>query len=135
RQLPNGKSLEMTLGAPYQIKQGELWYFKYLCDACGPGPFPNLYRASRNSAGELVVDDLKARVDALGLGVVVAFTANWQSGDVWIATCAPGCGPTEGSGGFPGYEETVYRSRDGGITWTRDGALPPQTGFVGVAGG
>jgi hypothetical protein len=135
RQLPNGRSIEMTLGEPYRIQGGELWYFKYLCDACGPGPLPSLYRAYRNAAGELVIDDLKARVDPLGLGVVVAFTANWQSGDVWIATCAPGCGPTDGSGGFPGYEETVYRSRDGGITWTRDGSLPPQTGFVGIAGG
>ena len=136
RQVSGATSFEMTLSRPYTIKPGELWYFKYLCDACGPGPFPNLYRAYRASDGTLVVDDLKARITALGLGSVVSFLADWQNGDAWIATCSePLCGPYEGGGSQAGFEETVYRSRDGGITWAKDGMLPPQTSFVGMAGG
>src|SRR5688500_13098105 len=51
RQVYDATSKEITLGEPYAIRTGELWYFNYLCDACGPGPFPNLYRAYRAEIG------------------------------------------------------------------------------------
>jgi hypothetical protein len=135
RQVSGATTREMTLGAPYAIKPGELWYFNYLCDACGPGPFPNLYRAYRAADGSLVVDDLKAHIAGLGLGTVVSFLADWRNGDAWMASCQGDCGPQEGGGSMPGFEETVYRSKDGGITWTKDGSLPAQTTFLGIAGG
>ncbi len=127
RQVYGATSTVMTLGEPYSIQQGEVWYFKYLCDACGPGPFPNLYRAYRAADGTLVVDDLKAKT--LSLGTPVAFTADWQSGTVYLATCGPGvnCYSLESGGADSQKPATVYKSTDGGVTWKLDGEIPPRT--------
>lgn len=124
----------MSLGDPYRIQQGEVWYFKYLCDACGPGPLPNLYRAYRATDGTLVVDDLKAKTD--GFGVPVAFTADWKRGDVYVVTCEPGqnCYSLESADAEGDSPATVYKSTDGGITWKADGTVPPLTDLQAEGG-
>ena len=126
--VPGATTKVMTLGDPYHIEPGQLWYFSYLCDACGPGPLPNLYRAYRDASGAIVMDDLKQRVAALG--TVVAFAANWQRGLAWVAVCDGACGPVEGGGSIAGAAVTGYGSKDGGITWARIGSFPEQTNLV-----
>lgn len=127
REVYGATSTVMTLGEPYSIQPGEVWYFKYLCDACGPGPFPNLYRAYRAADGTLVVDDLKAKT--LSMGYPVAYSADWQSGTVYLATCEPGVNCYSlGSGGADSQKPaSVYKSTDGAVTWKLDGEIPPRT--------
>ena len=71
RTILGARVLEMTLGDPYAVKPGEAWYYTYLCDACGPPPIPNLWRAYRAADGQLVFDDLRERLRPLG--TVVSF--------------------------------------------------------------
>ena len=127
RQVYQATSRELTLGEPYAIRTGELWYFNYLCDACGGGVWAPLRRAYRASDGALVVEDLRPRT--AGLGTPVAFAASWQTGDAWLATCQGDCAEY-GGGARPGSEVTVYRSRDGGVTWAPEGKLADSTTFV-----
>ena len=133
RQVSGATSKVITEGAPYAIKPGELWYFTNLCDACGPGPFPNLFRAYLDAAGTLVIDDLKART--LALGTPAAFTADWKQGIGYLVTCGPGvaCYNLETGGSGTG-EATVYRTTDGGITWREHGTVPFGTALDGIVG-
>ena len=134
RSVYDATSKEITLGEPYAVKTGELWYFNYLCDACGPGPFPNLYRAYRSADGAIVIDDLKARTAELGQPVT--FTADWQSATAYLATCTPGnCYYLEGADAESEAPATVYKTEDGGITWKRHGEIPSLTSFQGVVAG
>jgi hypothetical protein len=134
RQVYDATSKEITLGEPYAIRTGELWYFNYLCDACGPGPFPNLYRAYRAADGMLVVDDLKARTASLG--TPVAFTAGWEAATAYLATCTEGnCYSLESGDSESEKPAVVYKTEDGGITWKRDGEIPALTSLIGVVGG
>ena len=132
RIIPGARVMEMTLSDPYAIKSGEAWYYSYVCDACGPGPIPSLWRAYRASTGEIVFDDLRERIKPLGN--VVAFAADWESGRAYVATCQGVCGPVEGGGSQLSSAETVYKSEDGGITWREHGELPGATRFLGVVG-
>jgi hypothetical protein len=133
RQVSGAMSKVITEGEPYVIKPGELWYFSNLCDACGPGPFPNLFRAYLDASGTLVVDDLKART--LSLGTPAAFTADWKTGTAYLVTCAPGatCYNLETGGPNQG-EATVYRTTNGGITWQKHGSVPFNTALDGPVG-
>lgn len=134
RQVSGARTVVMTLGEPYSIQQGEAWYFKYLCDACGPGPLPNLYRAYRASDGTLVVDDLKQRTESLGQAA--AFTADWKRGTAYLVTCEPGrnCYSLESADAESTADATVFKSEDGGITWKRDGSVPPLTSLSAAGG-
>jgi hypothetical protein len=132
RDIPGASVRQMTLGEPYVIKPGEAWYYTYLCDACGPPPIPNLWRAYRAATGELVIDDLRERMKPLG--TVVAFAADWDNGRAFVATCEGACGPTMEGGSHRGFGETVYESRDGGVSWRKVGQLPDATGFLGLIG-
>ena len=127
RESPGATSFEMALSRPYSVQSGEVWYFSYLCDACGPGPFPNLYRAYRDAGGALVIDDLKAK--AADLGQPVNFTADWKSGTAYLATCRPGvnCYSLEEGNAESTSPVVVYKSTDGAVTWHEDGTVPPLT--------
>jgi len=132
RDIPGANVREMTLGEPYAIKPGEVWYYTHLCDACSAPPIPNLWRAYRNGAGELVVDDLRERLR--GLGTVAAFAADWKHGVAFVGTCQGPCGPTMEGGSHRGFAETVHKSEDGGVTWREQGVISDATSFLGVVG-
>ena len=134
RKVDGATTRVMSPGDPYRIQQGEVWYFMYLCDACGPGPLPNLYRAYRAADGTLVIDDLKAKT--AGLGKIADFTADWKSGDAYVVTCEPGrnCYSLESGDADGDAPATVYTSTDAGITWKHDGTVPPLTALTARGG-
>ncbi|MGE0601616.1 MAG: hypothetical protein AB7J35_19530 [Dehalococcoidia bacterium] len=111
-------------------------YYSEGCSACGRPRIPNLYRLYRNSAGELITDDLFGPLLAKSGGYPKSVAADWDHGHLLVQVCATGyCGGE----GDPSPDATVrlFRSRDGGVTFIEESAagFPVESSLVGFARG
>ncbi|MGE3076631.1 MAG: response regulator transcription factor [Dehalococcoidia bacterium] len=111
-------------------------YYSEGCSQCGRPRIPNLYRLYRNSAGELITDDLFGPLLAKSGGYPNSVAADWDHGHLLVQICATGyCGGE----GDPSPDATIrlFRSRDGGVTFTEESAagFPVESYLVGFAHG
>lgn len=122
------------MGGPGDIGSDTVVYYHVLCYACGPGG-TNLYRAYRDPiTRELRIDDLLSLDGRYDGKFRHALAADYQAGHMVVGVCTRGyCG---GEGAASDDAEAIaLRSRDGGVTWTEIGPLPPNTSFTGISEG
>ena len=116
------------------------------CFSCD-GPATGLYRVYRDASGELRTDKLFT-IDALGLpprGVSISKEGTWpqqpfihsyalnsNASEIVVSICTRGeCAWIDPAG--PDAQTTLYRSLDGGVTWSEFGVLDGESWVVAVA--
>ena len=131
----NVETVPLKVGMQASIGYDTVVYYSVGCFACGRPQIPSLYRYYLDNSGKPHADDLFGPLLARTGGYPSSVAADWEHGLLLVKVCATGyCGgETDPS---PDAEVRVFRSRDGGVTFTEETSpgLPVESFLVGFAG-
>ncbi len=127
--------VDLQPGTQATIGYDTVVYYSTGCAQCGRPRIPNLFRLYRDSAGQLITDDLFGPLLAKAGGYPNSVAADWDYGHLLVQVCATGyCGGE----GDPSPDATIrlFRSRDGGVTFTEEPAtgFPIESSLIGFVG-